>query len=59
MKECNNTVTISVDDYAALIVHFEKINAVERFLNNNKYATVNEIASILDVKIKTEENPDG
>ena len=55
MKECSNTVTISVDDYAALIVHFEKINAVERFLNNNKYATVKEIASILDINIPKDE----
>ena len=57
MKECSNTVTISVDDYAALIVHFEKINAVERLLNSGGYVTTEDIAAILDIKMpKTEES---
>ena len=55
MEECKNTVTLDRDEYGALMMHFEKINAVERFLNNNEYATVKEIAAILDIQMPKKE----
>ena len=57
MEKRSSTVTLELDEYTALVMHFEKINAVERLLKGENYATVGEIAAILDIDTpKTEES---
>lgn len=56
MEKRSSTVTLDLDEYVALILHFEKINAVERLLNSGAYVTIDDVGAILDIKMpkKTE-----
>ena len=51
MEKRSRTVTLDLDEYVALIIHFEKINAVERLLNSGAYVTIDDIGAILDIKM--------
>lgn len=44
-----NTVVLSKDEYENLVRASEKISATERLIKENKYVTVAEVASILDI----------
>lgn len=55
MEKRSSTVTLDLDEYVALIIHFEKINAVERLLNSGAYVTIDDIGAILDIKTQKRE----
>ena len=49
-------ITISLTEYAELVKSTERIAAVERFLNSNKYVTASDVASLLGIERKAEVN---
>lgn len=49
-------ITISLTEYAELVKSTERIAAVERFLNSNKYVTASDVASLLGIERKGEIN---
>lgn len=49
-------ITISLTEYAELVKSTERIAAVERFLNSNKYVTASDVASLLGIERKAEIN---
>jgi hypothetical protein len=49
------TITITLDEYAALERVCERVAAVERMLNGDDYITINEIAAVLNINIPRKE----
>lgn len=47
-----NTVVLTKDEYESLVRASEKISATERFLKEEKFVTIANIAAILGIELK-------
>lgn len=54
MFENERCIPVTNDEYQELVKKAERIATVERFINKNKYVTVEEILALLDVSKRIE-----